>query len=431
MSTLPFEDILKTVTMKGVGYLYGTAVAHQLSEFISNGWYNGIDPGGGSKVAGSALYYENNDLWTAILGNDLFLTKRVRLCDFCVLEWLPGCPGLYFTEEAERARNDAEYSFNSMTNEYLPLGKLRMIEGGIGSVRLIPKNEGDKYLLGASSNGISHQGIPLVLSPEVYSQCIEEISEHGYLVADVIGTIVPAPPAELLFYKNNIPKYAVSVDRIERKKSVPVDVQITVNAIYSTDREFKNPAQTLSKYTFKTFTPDKREKNLEAAVQWIEDHAARYSNGEEFWFLSDFDQKRGHFSAPVKIPVIDVMQKQIKQSVIQEISNSLNTIIINNNISGNFAPVIVGAGDVSVYDSFNTKYGTDFGYALQKISELISESGNIAAKEEFEKLKGEFAEPMPRSRVLRSAWDRLVAFMPAVRLDADIYTKIEPLFQYG
>jgi hypothetical protein len=50
--------------------------------------------------------------------------------------------------------------------EYLPLGKLEMILGGVGSLRLASRPNGNKtiHILGLSSNGVSHEGIPVTVS---------------------------------------------------------------------------------------------------------------------------------------------------------------------------------------------------------------------------------------------------------------------------
>ncbi len=82
------------------------------------------------------LYYNNSKFWTETLLSYNAIGQRIRLKHFSVIEWLPSSPGLFFTGKAEVARRKAESYFNPSHREYLPLGKLEMILGGIGSTPL-------------------------------------------------------------------------------------------------------------------------------------------------------------------------------------------------------------------------------------------------------------------------------------------------------
>jgi hypothetical protein len=93
----------------------------------------------------------NEDFWLS--ARELHEGQRVELRTFLVLEWLPSSPGRYFTDEAKENRLRASSLFDSRNQEYIPLGKLSMILGGVGSVRLSAKDtpRGKMHILGATS----------------------------------------------------------------------------------------------------------------------------------------------------------------------------------------------------------------------------------------------------------------------------------------
>ena len=53
------------------------------------------------------IFYDNQSLWTAILAERIRASMYVTLENFAILEWFPRSPGLYFTEEASRSRQNA------------------------------------------------------------------------------------------------------------------------------------------------------------------------------------------------------------------------------------------------------------------------------------------------------------------------------------
>ena len=66
-----------------------------------------------------------------------------------------------------------------------------MVRGGIGAIRLGDKQMGSEriYFLGASSNGIAHEGIPVALPGSEYRRLIHPIKDFGGCRARLVGTL--------------------------------------------------------------------------------------------------------------------------------------------------------------------------------------------------------------------------------------------------
>ena len=120
-------------------------------------------PGNGSSV--DRRYFSHMELWRAIFDEDLSRTDlNISLDQFFLFEWLPRSPGLYHTEHGRWCREEARQHIYKQVGEstiYNPYGKLSMLEGGIGNVRVKPiLVDGQKYwLMSACSNGNCEEGL--------------------------------------------------------------------------------------------------------------------------------------------------------------------------------------------------------------------------------------------------------------------------------
>ena len=79
----------------------------------------------------------------------------------------------------------------SLIQIFSPDGKMGMIDGGIGCVRLKPRpNRSDfRWFLGASSNGIVHEGIIVALNDEQRDCLIADIRKLGGLKCSITGKL--------------------------------------------------------------------------------------------------------------------------------------------------------------------------------------------------------------------------------------------------
>jgi hypothetical protein len=105
--------------------------------------------------------------------------RRIRVKDFTLLEWIPLSPGRYFTDAAAKKRDAAKSFYARVNREFLPLGKLEMILGGVGSLRLGSRSAGRDavHVVGLSSSGASHEGIPAVLNEQDHYALINAVAE--------------------------------------------------------------------------------------------------------------------------------------------------------------------------------------------------------------------------------------------------------------
>jgi hypothetical protein len=114
------------------------------------------------RLAPDRTYTDNRSFWLDALGYQHFPGTYCILEDFTLTEWLPFSPGRSFTESAHQAREHAERFIADNGREYLPNGKLSMVKGGIGCIRLAERSvrSSTLFFLGASSSGVAHEGIP-------------------------------------------------------------------------------------------------------------------------------------------------------------------------------------------------------------------------------------------------------------------------------
>jgi hypothetical protein len=137
-------------------------------------------------------YNKNEEVWQDIARRRISAGMGVVLKQFQVLDWFPRAPGLYHTHNAKWARDEAFHHLHHGFREapirdhaqikskkkrapdytvvFTPQGKMSMLEGGIGSIRLKPINVFGEphWLMTASSDGITHTGVPLAIPRRLY-----------------------------------------------------------------------------------------------------------------------------------------------------------------------------------------------------------------------------------------------------------------------
>jgi hypothetical protein len=108
----------------------------------------------------SYSYETNEDIWRAIIYRRVSTGMDITLRNFQLLDWFPRAPGLYYTDQAGWARDEAfhylDHDFghspirdhaNRVTQDerpldytvvFTPAGKWSMLQGGIGAIRLKP-----------------------------------------------------------------------------------------------------------------------------------------------------------------------------------------------------------------------------------------------------------------------------------------------------
>ena len=280
-------------------------------------------------------YYTSESLWADILGQRLWVTAVVRLEDFWLSEWLPLRPGLFHTNEASMHRRYAqrftlagagadEQAVEAFEREvghripsetlrrlrrdvvhvYLPEGKVSMLKGGVGCVRLKNKRvEGDTvWFLGASSTVVAHEGVVVALSDEDYARVIAEIHRLGALRCSLTGRVALVPPEFDALYRElvGIPQLYLRVEKLEVAQEQPNEEFLATGAVMvRSDRVTADDgphhvwdlARGLGA-AYVTFAAG-RPSSLAAATEWL---ALTYARDVmDGVVVTDFDEHVRHF----------------------------------------------------------------------------------------------------------------------------------------
>ena len=433
---MEFENQFINFKGKGLEELEKSEVSRFLTDLFDAALYKKIKSEESENVLFKS-YNANQEFWSDCLSNILYEGKTIKLENFCILEWLPYSPGLYYTDRAIESRRLAKYMMSEDKNEYLPLGKTNMMLGGVGSVRLASEN--GKYYLNASSTGTSHQGIAIIVNKETYNTLIDEVKQEGYCTADIIGTIEVLPiNKSIINYAREIPKYSLVVTSIKKKQKKKTEILVSVSAIYSGDEQ--NSYRSGKYWSFASFTPDSKEVELKRAVEWIEQYAKRYSEGSPK-ILSDFDEHKSHFNTDIEFKLQNIVNGTINEELLLKYSNKFQITInkkimgdnIENNsgniIKGNSGPVIAStSGNITVSDSFNKikeKHGEDIASALAVVADILKKEKNDDAIEQFNTFKEELEKPTPKKPILKALWEGIASTIPLIKSSVDIYDKVK------
>jgi hypothetical protein len=255
----------------------------------------------------------NQDLWKSLIDGKLREGSRLLLKDFSITEWMPLAPGRYFTSDAKNARKIAQEYFSYTNNEYLPVGKVEMVLGGIGSIRLkaLDRDGRTRFLLGASSNGICHQGIGIAVPEDIYNRLIDDVISFGGCNGDILGRLQVIPPElSMIVADKKVPKYYLIVDAVENSRPVERRLLCTVSVMYAGSYDGRSDhveidgytTDLVKRWTFCSFDPGKGKDAVQGAAAWLQRYAVRYS-GSPTPVLSDFDEHQCYFDQPVEFPI--------------------------------------------------------------------------------------------------------------------------------
>lgn len=290
-------------------------------------------------------FQDNESIWNEIIHNRIRRTDlTIKLNGFSLFEWLPRSPGLFHTPRAEMARDFAINNIVVLDNEdvvYDPYGKISMLEGGVGAIRLKPitmENE-SYYLMTASSSSVCHEGFPLAVPESYRNEVIDEINGYSEKNFEITGKLIFVPDflSELYADYRNIPQLFLKVESIDysnrskdfSKASVTRTIDYGIGNLDNYKVPIKDPnalwvsvaVSFLSKFegykkTYATYVSfDPREDGAaEKAIKWLEDIyvVGKYKG----LIVTDFDQQQKRFeNAPFslkKVMNLSLEQKEIK-----------------------------------------------------------------------------------------------------------------------
>jgi TIR domain len=254
------------------------------------------------------LYTANESVWRDLAGQNLIPGITVVLQNFQIMDWFPRAPGLYYSPYAQWAREEAflhlderfpkspirDHAHGSggrLANDYTvvftPEGKLSMLQGGIGAIRLKPvklQNEAH-WLLTATSDGVTHTGVPIALPQRLYSRVFRQIRKQGSITATITGQFeeIPDPFTRLFDWSIQVPKWVLRVTDLQIVEPRKVDLETSVAVSFVS--EYTGRPGVYSTYV--TFRPDV-EGSFEDAVRWMK--AEYVEGGYQGRIITDFDQ---------------------------------------------------------------------------------------------------------------------------------------------
>lgn len=439
----------KKIYRGGSSFVSKFNVGNALIDLFDTALYNKIKPKFAQAKKADIVFTNNEDFWKHISANKAFIDQNVILSNFYLTEWLPMSPGLFYTENAilnrtraqkylVRARSSQRERFdwsisnvayfgerpdgNEQIRELDPQGKESMVLGGIGALRLLPKKffDGERmFILGASSNGVCHEGLPVLLSSDLYNSCISEIKENCGLRCTLVGKLVILPTEDLpVRYDRNIAKYCLWIEDI-RKEDECYEDEITVSVAITFS---KNPLRINEKlWSFITFTPDRTDRHLIYSVEWLHDYAKRYSGVKDPFVLYDFDEFRQHFDK-TEFSLKDVANGNIDFAQLAKYEDLLNIKIVNimgdnfENISGTVINRSIVNNSLNKASEILDKESLDL---LKFITDEVEKSGNRDAIDNMEEFHKELQKPEPKKSLLKSFWTGVSTAIPSLLSNAD------------
>ena len=279
----------------------------------------------------------NQEFWDLVTARQRRIgLKWIKLDGFSLLDWFPRSPGLYYTNQARKARDEARNYLRVQEDclVYEPEGKVHMINGGVGSLRFKPTRilDDDCWLCTATSDSYCHTGIPLALTNELFINWDYDY-QHSF---EIIGQIryVPELLEEYYSHLSNIPQFYILVETIKRLR-VRRDSPCLISPLV-----FFSTLESSEK--FATFVNCRVEEDLQLseAADWISDYIKRFSGK----VLTNYDQQLPHFrNAPFaldklmngQITIHDVGRLDIGHAnlvceTVQKIQSMEATLIMNN-----------------------------------------------------------------------------------------------------
>ena len=349
----------------------------------------------------------------------------VDLKKFRVSDWFPRAPGVYWSREGERTRenvfNIEPHNNEALGDYYSPRSKLELIEqGGIGTIRLTPKViDGESCQLAVAMAGSQCAGgVPLAIPRQLlrssdftWGDTVDIVGEVRLLkdmgLGDVAAYVHHAAP--IIVFVHEIKTVAKRDRRDEPMIITPV-------VLFSTEGR-DGPARRLAResyaYSFVHCTPSSSVE-LDDAADWMTMYAAKH-NGR---VITNFDEMyptladaplsyqrlvRGEYDATyIETLHVHGPLKAIIEKVGQ--MNNTNSLTLGNGVVIHGNLTVAG----SIKDSFNRSESVGDPDLRNLMTKLSSQVGEIlgqmqadAAKQvadDLETLTKELARAEPRKK---------------------------------
>lgn len=347
-------------------------------------------------------YSDNRKLWEDLLSGKVGQGESLLLDGCHLLDWMPSCPGRYFTPEATKSREEALLYWSDDEEEYFPLGKLGMVLGGVGSVRLAPRDVpgGKACFFGATFSGISHEGIPVVVPIEHGKQLLQSIRSQGSCFGSVSGTLWPLPVEHSpIKFDRGIPKYYMFSDNIKiysanQNHKCNVTISITFDSetcgvsIPLGDFRFRSQKS----WCFASFDPSDGIAGIEKCISWMKSYVYRHCKYSEeqpipLRIVGDFDEIYQHFEqSVVDFPLSETLRGQFDPMLIRLYADFFK-LEVNNNFefkgdifNGIYNSSIINKSDIDrAIISVRNSLGESHAGVMSSASDAVSPLQNPAA----------------------------------------------------
>lgn len=296
-----------------------------------------LAPRRSGRSAGPVSSYDTNEaFWRDVMSQEVSAGMKIRLRRFHLMDWFPRSPGLYHTQQAERARRNAlghlhpgltgspirdhaaragkQRASDDYTIVLTPSGKQSMLDGGIGAIRLKPINTFGEphWLVTATSNGVTHAGVPLAVPRGLYAPLLAAIQKRGAVCVTIHGDLefIPDPFSRLFDRAVMVPRLLLKVSDIAECEPKAVSLETSVAASFVS--EYKGRPEVYASYV--TF-PTGVKGALEEAAAWMK---TEYVEGEYGGrIITDFDQTRTIFP-DARMALSKVMDRAISRGELRE-----------------------------------------------------------------------------------------------------------------
>lgn len=383
-------------------------------------------PGITKESARDSAFSSNEDFWKAVLHSPQQALRWVKLMRFQLVDWFPRTPGLYHTEDAALAREEANRYLHEENGIwfYDPRGKSHMIDGGIGSVRFkpIPIRDDEYWLCTATSDGYCHSGVPLAIPTGLIEQ-VDFKSAHLYKITGEVK-FLPEFLEKHFYHMRGVPQIYVLVDSIERASKergaeVEISPMVFFKARITESSTFRGRSNGDNNVTYVRCHANTLS-DLNAAAEWLVQYADRYG-GE---IITNFDQQRPTFQdAPFSLQ--KVMTGRLKENDLERLHIDHAEIICDTverihteAITMTKIDVKLGDGTVihgdfvianSIKNSFNKVASADIADDLKELlqkltkevgvmSEALPEDTSQQVARDLETLTTEATSKAPRKR---------------------------------
>lgn len=239
----------------------------------------------------------DQEAWRWFLEEQLYDTRRVVLQETHLFEWFPAAPGRFHTSQARQQRQQAYHMLEQMPSGvyFNPLGKASMIGGGVGAVRLRPRQVAGEphYWMTASSSGVCHEGFPVLVPRRFYGPLKAQILSQGAVPVTLGGEMRYVPPDALTFSgrRRDIPLLYLHVDELQvLPRPRPEVTGYLVSAAVSFAGQFEGREGLY--VTYASFDPADRA-GFASAMSWLE--KVYVAGGHQGVIVTDFDEVQPRF----------------------------------------------------------------------------------------------------------------------------------------